>query len=228
VQAGVGKWRSFMRGDEGSVTLEASMVFPWVFILTFLLILFSVVLTRHVLTYYSASEAVERAAFTWSNSAKDLRTGVYPKGRYDGLYWRLSDDYLLAGLFGWNADQRVVRIPIAPGPPSSDGFSAEDKLRRTGHSISVQMKGTLGYRNSLWKREISIETADSQVPQALRTFRRTVGRNPEADVSAVIVEPAEIIRSFDLVRYYKAKMNGKGEGAAGYRAKAAAVLDGKR
>ncbi|TJY40923.1 pilus assembly protein [Cohnella pontilimi] len=228
MRRGVGHWRAFVREEGGSVTLEASMIFPWVLLLTFLLILFAVVLNRYVLNFYSASVTVERAAFSWSNSAKELRTGAYPNGQYDGLYWRLKDDALLAGLFGWNHEQESVRVPVEPGMPGDEGYTPEQKLRKSGHLVTGQIQGTLSYRNEWWKRIIAMETAGTPVPQPLRAFRGKAGQSSEVAVSAVVVEPAELIRSFDLVRYYKAQISGKGQGADSFRSKAAAVLERKR
>jgi hypothetical protein len=220
----LGRLRMLTRNDEGSVTLEASMVFPWVLIITFLLILFSIVLTQHVLQYYSATVTGERSAFDWSNSAKEVRTGAYPSGRYDGLYWRIQDDSLLAGLFGWTINQDGVKVPISLESAGNGGSSAEDKLRKAAGTLPEGIGGEIGYRNQLWKREISVVATGGQIPVPLRRIRGGEGRAGSANVMAVVVEPAEMIRTFDLIRYYRAKINQKGDGAASYRAKAADIL----
>jgi hypothetical protein len=218
VSGWVRKVRRWGRCEEGSLTLEASMVFPWVLLATLLLIVFSVVITDRVLLYYSASVAAERGAFVWSHSSSDVRSGAYPDGRYDGLYWRLRDDALLAGLFGWTTDgEEGVRISIRDGPAESDGgvggSLAEIKLRRTADTLPGDVGGSMAYRNRLWKREIMIDASADQRAVSLK---------------AVVIEPPEWIRTFDLARYYQAKMKKSKEGAAVYRNKAAAVLEKKR
>jgi hypothetical protein len=220
----LGKLCMLARKEDGSVTLEASMVFPWVLIITFLLILFSIVLTQHVLLYYSATVTGERAAFGWSNSAKELRTGTYPGGRYDGLYWRLKDDSLLAGLFGWTSHQDGVKVPISFGSSGNGGSSAEAKLRKAAGTLPEGIGGDMGYRNRVWEREISIQATGGRIPDPLRRVRGGDKSAGSADITAVVVEPVEMIRTFDLIRYFKNKINTKGDGAAAYRDQAADIL----
>ena len=66
--------------------------------------------TDRALHYYTSSIASERAAFAWPHSSANVRTGGYPPGAYDGLYWRLKDDALLVGLFGWSGKKTVILL----------------------------------------------------------------------------------------------------------------------
>lgn len=220
-RGGAGWWRS----DRGSMTLEASMVFPWVLLTTFLLLLFSVWIMNRATVYYTVAAAGERAAFAWSHSSADIRSGAYPEGQYDSLYWRLKDDALLAGLFGWS-EGGVTRVPIGAGEHEGEDALAETKLRKTAEATPIR-EGAVSYRNVLWKRELKVETADAAIPDPLLAWGG-LGASRPISVSALVTEPAEWIRSFDLVRYYREKMQKKGDEAGDYRSKAGAVLVGRR
>lgn len=214
------------RNSSGSVTLEASMVFPWILMITFVLLLFSLFIGQGSLLYYSSSINVERSAFNWSNSAKDSRTGAYPPNVYDGLYWRLLNDALVDGLFGLTTEDEGVQVPIRSGTNESGRASASDKLRKTASLMSESVTGYIHYRNIGVKQQIGIQASSSWVPAPLIWLRGEDGA--VSNVSALVVEPPEFVRSFDLVRYYAKKMQKAPEGAVAFRDKAATVLDSRR
>jgi len=205
------------------------MLLPWVMMLTFLLLFFVLYLSQGSLLYYSAAIMTERAAFGWSNSAKDVRTGEYPPDAYDGLYWRLTDDSLVQGLFGLVGGEGGVEVRVEPGMPAGEGTAPEDKLRKTAFETAAVHRlgtGTLSYRNIGIKREIGTDMASLWIAEPLQWLRES--GPAEAGVSALIVEPAEFVRSFDLIRYYAAKMKSAPQGRDSYRAEAKEALDKRR
>ncbi|WP_239614771.1 hypothetical protein [Cohnella mopanensis] len=213
----------------GSISLEASLVFPWVLMMTFLLLLFSLFISQGALLYYSSSIMAERAAFTWSNSAKNSITGAYPEGQYDGLYWRLTDDNLVQGLFGLVSGNEGTEVDVYPGMSGGEGYAAVDKLRRAGYdsaSSSLVGTGDMSYRNVGIKREIGVRLTSDWVAQPLIWLRG--GGAAQTDVTALVVEPTEFLRTFDLIRYYAAKMKNSSEGASAYRDKAGEVLNKRK
>ncbi|WP_391571582.1 pilus assembly protein [Cohnella sp.] len=212
----------------GSFTIEASMLLPWVMMLTFMLILFALYISQGALLYYSSSIMTERAAFNWSNSSADTRTGGYPEGQVDGLYWRLTDDALLQSLFGLASGEAGTQVEVYPGMAGGEGAAAAEKLKRAAYETSAKHhvgSGQLSYRNIGIKREIHAELISSWLSVPLVRFKG--GGPAEAKVSALVVEPAEFVRSFDLVRYYAAKLRNAPEGEEKYRSQAEEVL-GKR
>ncbi|MFC5531626.1 pilus assembly protein [Cohnella yongneupensis] len=214
---------SLWRQTSGSLTLEASMVLPWVMIIVFLVLLFALYVSQQAQLYYSASITAERAAFDWSNSAKDPRTGAYRPGQYDGLYWRLKDDALLLGWFGLaTGDSSSVSVPIDSDASEAQGGSASEKLARMGASMPDSMFGEIRFRNIGIKRTVSVQARAAWLPAGLVEFRGQ--RQASANVSALVVEPTELIRTFDLIRYYSAKMKDSPQGATALRDKAASVL----
>ncbi len=220
------KAKSWRNDSDGSISLEASMVFPWVLMITFLLLLFALFVSQGALLYYSSSIMAERTAFSWSNSTKDARTGAYPPGQYDGIYWRLTDDALVQGLFGLVADKGAAASVIVDSElASGQGQSAEDKLKRLGYetaSVHRMGAGEMNYSNAGIKREIEVKLTGSWIAEPLSWMRGD--GEAEAETTALIVEPAEFIRSFDLVRYYASRIKGAGAGGDAYRDKAGGVL----
>ncbi|WP_256760701.1 hypothetical protein [Cohnella sp. WQ 127256] len=217
--------------DSGSITLEASMVFPWVVMMTFLLLFFSLFISQGALLYYSTSVLAERTAFSWSNSAKDAHTGAYPQGQYDGLYWRLIDDSLVQGLFGLaSSDSGTgISVEINSSMTRIEGSSAVDKLKRSSFELSSSQPigtGDINYLNIGIKREIGVHLTSIWLAEPLLWLRG--GGAAEADVSALVVEPQEFLRTFDLIRYYAAKMKNSPEGATAYRDKAGGVLQKRK
>ncbi|QMV43361.1 hypothetical protein [Cohnella cholangitidis] len=179
--------------------------------------------------YYSSSILAERTAFSWSNSAKNSLTGAYPDGQYDGLYWRLTDDSLVQGLFGLVSDNESAVIEVYSGMPGGEGSKSTDKLRRAGFDTAASHNvgtGRMNYRNIGIKREIEVSLTSVWTARPLIWLRG--GGAAEADVSALVVEPAEFLRTFDLMRYYASKMKESREGETAYRDKAGGVLNKRK
>ncbi|RED54757.1 TadE family protein [Cohnella lupini] len=214
------------KDSDGSVSLEASMVFPWVLMITFLLVVFALFISQRALLYYSSTVMAERTAFSWSNSTKDSRSGAYPQGQYDGLYWRLTDDALVRGLFGLVTDQEAATsVRIDSEMVEGQGRNAENKLQRIGYeTASVHRMGTgeIDYRNAGINRQIEVRVTGNWIAEPLSWIRGD--GETETEVTALIVEPAEFIRSFDLVRYYASRIKEAGAGGDAYRDKAGGVL----
>jgi hypothetical protein len=194
--------------------------------LTFLLLFFSLFISQGALLYYSSSIMAERAAYGWANSAKDAQTGAYPQGKYDGLYWRLADDGLVQGLFGLVAGDNAARVEIHAGMTGGEGGDeAIEKLRRAGYETASSHNvgtGEMRYRNIGIKREIEVDLTSVWLARPLIRLRG--GGAAKTEVTALVVEPPEFLRSFDLLRYYASKMKNSPQGASAYREQAGGVL----
>lgn len=217
--------RRLLRDDSGSFALEATTVLPLAMILTFLTLFFALFVSQSSVLYYGASITAERAAFGWSNSAKDAKTGAYPEGRYDGLYWRLTNDALLQGWLGLATGDGDVRVPLASAGEAANGASAKDKLAKWGATMPAAATGSIAYRNVGVMSDVTVEASAAWLPEALVRFRGQ--ERASAKTSALVVEPTELIRTFDLIRYYSAKMKTGSEGGS-LRDKAAGVLLGRK
>lgn len=198
------------------------MVLPLAMILTCMTLLFALFSSQTSVLYYGASITAERAAFGWSNSAKDPRTGEYPSGRYDGLYWRIANDALLRGWLGLATGEGDVRVPLGKAEPTEGGSSVSGKLAKFAAAMPAPASGSIAYRNVGVVSEVTVEGGASWLPEALVGFRGQ--RRASAKTSALVVEPTELIRTFDLIRYYTAKAKKDPQGGGTLLRKAADVL----
>src|SRR5690606_21257878 len=90
--------------NEGSFTLEASIIFPILLIIVLLFVFFSLVIYEKVTLQYKANQIASRMAQTWGSSTMDIATGEMDESDYvtkndDGLYWRITNNNFF-GQFG--------------------------------------------------------------------------------------------------------------------------------
>lgn len=182
---------------------------------------------QKVVLYYAASATAERAAFSWDNSFREAKTGMLNASVYDGLYWRMGEDRLLSGLFGTSEDHASAEVAI---PPVKTGETAKDDLseRKMAQSVewigqaALAYKGQIGYSRSVVKREIQVKLKSPLSNElAEQSWLR---RAPKTAATASIVDPAEFIRSIDLVRYYAAKFVNRTGGTGQAKQQAGQVL----
>lgn len=199
------KYRS-RKDNEGSFTIEASLVFPMILLLIVAFILISIYIYQKVTLYYIASQAAERAAFVWDNSSRDLLTGEYlnlnTEVAYDGLYWRLTDDRILDLLLSNFADYRSSEVLIGSGIQTEE--TDEDlplkKMQRVAKIIPEGISGTISYHNNLAERKITVEL---ESPLKIPSFvGNLIGDKIKAKASATITDPVEFTRNIDFVRIY--------------------------
>ncbi|MBD2867773.1 TadE/TadG family type IV pilus assembly protein [Paenibacillus arenilitoris] len=221
----IGKLLRLARKEQGSFTLESTFVFPVLLGFILLFILFGMYMYQKVVLYYAASSTAERAAFAWDNSNRDPRSGMLPAPSYDPLYRRLGEDGMLGSLFGLASDSReaAVVLPLADDGDEEEKRLALSKMERAAQWLEqagLSYEGRIGYSNGVLKR-----TVDVRLEQPLSAETAETGwlkREPKTAASASIVDPAEFIRSVDLVRYYTAKFAARGAGAGQAQAQAQA------
>lgn len=206
----------WLRGEQGSFTLESTIVFPMLFGLILLFILFGMYMYQKVVLYYTASATAERAAFSWDNSFRQAKSGMLNDAAYDGLYWRIGEDELLSGLFGTSRNRASAEAAI---PPAMPGEAAKEDLsvRKMAQAAEwigqadLAYEGHISYSRNALKREITVRLK-SPLASGLADQSGLV-REPKTVSTASIVDPAEFIRSIDLVRYYSAKYANRPGGA---------------
>lgn len=209
-----------LKGDEGSFSIEASLVMPIVLMVTLILMLFCMYIYQQSILQQVASATVERAAYSWDNSHKDTVNGAFPKGKYDSLYWRLSDDQMLGTMFGWAGVGNTAAIML-PGNGSNESLSTM-KLSKISTLVTGNMHGEISYENTLLLRKVSTQL--NQIIH-LSPLEKVLsgGSSIEVSADAIVVEPVEFIRTVDLMRYYGAKFKGAG-GRSTNKSDAAQVL----
>lgn len=208
------------RNDEGSFTIEASLVFPVLLFVLALILFFCMYMYQRTFLNQHAYAASERAAYSWDNSHKKALTGEYAVSDVDGLYWRLKDDQLLGALFGWAGADNVTKVSI----PASEGERlAEQKLAQAVQSMPSGMTGTIEYTNSLLQRKVTVRL-NQVISLPLPSFLFDSGDEVQTEGASAVVEPVEFIRTVDLARYYAAKFKSRGGAAAEAATEAGQVI----
>jgi hypothetical protein len=208
-----------LRSESGSFTLEATLVFPILLIVIVIVILFVCYIYEKAVLYGAASVTSERTAFLWDNSYRNIRTGLAGEGEYDGLYWRIKDDELVQSLFGLDdgggPDARTsiggsASSGSGSGDSSNAGSLAERKLMRTTEHLEGVLFGENRYKRRLASR--FVETA-LRTPMESNVLRSRIENYEQASMaSSIIVDPAEFIRTVDIVRYYTSKLGSRESG----------------
>ncbi len=164
---------AFIREEKGYFTLESTLVFPVVLLITVALMFFSLYVFQQATLYARASITADRAAFSWDNSYKNPLTGAYYIGRHDGLYWRFQDTPS-GSLTGKKLDRALTFRP------DSIGRQAD-------------------YDNRLLERKVMVHLQKPfHIPEFLKAWLNR--RRADAVAHAYVVEPAEFIRNVDLAK----------------------------
>ncbi|MEX2416246.1 MAG: hypothetical protein WD424_08875 [Paenibacillaceae bacterium] len=165
-----------IHNESGRFTIESTLIFPMLFIITISCLLISIGAARHVGLSIEATTAAGRASFSWSNSSKNPVTGAYYPGQYDDLYWRLSDDRSASPLAVKKVSSALTLIP--------------EGLFERGQ-----------YKNSLLQRDIHVEVKfPFRAPEFMTKLygsRELIGNG-----NSSISEPVELIRQVELARSY--------------------------
>ncbi|NEU27001.1 pilus assembly protein [Paenibacillus polymyxa] len=200
--------RKLAQKEDGSFSLEASLVFPILLLVIFVMLFFCLYIYQKSILVQVASTASERAAYSWDNSFKDPRTGAFAQGQRDSLYWRLKDDVMLAALFGWARADNQERVQV-PGGTGGGGMPTQ-KLSNAANKMPIGMQGQMTYENSIIRRRVTTELNKMVKVPLLNQFLDQT--DLQGKMSSGVVEPVEWIRTVEMVRYYGAKFMGRGSG----------------
>ncbi|OMF38910.1 hypothetical protein BK133_00725 [Paenibacillus sp. FSL H8-0548] len=216
-----------LRKEQGSFTLESTIVFPLLLGLILLFILFGMYMYQKVIVYYAASTTAERAAYSWDNSSREARNGMLTNLSYDGLYWRISEDKLLGSLFGTSEEEgtAVVALPLMEAKAEENDPLANRKLKQSVEWIGkagLAYEGQVSYERSAVKKTIEVKL---KAPLSNQLVEKSWLRRESKSVAAAsVVDPVEFIRSVDLVRYYYAKFSKGAGGGEQSRSRAGQAL----
>lgn len=194
----------FTRNEEGSFTLEASLVFPVVLICTLSLLFVGMYAYQQVYVKQLARSTAEKLAFTWTNSHKDLVTGSFNPLESDGLYWRLTQDNA-TDLFGMQLGGGEANIVL---PTTIASGLVEKKLAKGSGLLPKGVTGTAAYTNYLLDHQVKVAINKSflmpTVLQKLVNSSQTKGQ-----AVAHVVDSVELIRMTDLTRTYVPTLVGR-------------------
>lgn len=215
-----------LREDDGSFTIEASLLLPMLMGITMVLLFFSLYSYQKSMLLQIASATAERVAYNWENSNRAV-SGEFQTGNVDPLYWRIGEDGLLAALFGSEAENGSTAITL-PGNAYEGGPLPVVKLRRASQMVPAGLQGEMSYVYGLTGRRISAELKKVLHLPVLDNLLAD-GATPEVYARSYVTEPVEFIRTVDLMRYYgsKFKQNSSAskEGSGMEKKHAALMLD---
>lgn len=191
----------FKREERGNFTIEGSMLFPMLLIITFCLIFFSLVVFYKAILQFEANRVADEVAYVWANSEMDRETGEFSAYTTadggDGLYWRLTSN---------NFTQQF-------GLPSiGDSGLVETKTSDAIlDDINGPVNGSIQFTNDLFGNEVQV-TLEQDIPLP-SMFTDILGINLiEADSTRTITEPVEFIRNTDFVVYFAGKVTDRVQG----------------
>lgn len=196
--------RSFRASEQGSFTLEASLVFPLILFCTVTLLFVGMYAYQSVFIGQLARTTAERLAFTWDNSHKDLVTGNYNPIDTDGLYWRLTQDSV-TDLFGMLIGSGSSEVAI---PASSVRGHVESKLAKSSLLLPQGVTGTAAYANYLFDHQVEVKLKKPFLMPPLQKKWLSSEQTTGGAVSHV-VEPVELIRLTDITRTYFKEIKGR-------------------
>ncbi|WDH83885.1 TadE family protein [Paenibacillus urinalis] len=201
------KGSSHLKGEEGSFTIEASLVFPVILLSLCVLMFFCVLLYQKSALLQYASAASERASYSWDNSHKDAKTGSYPEGETDPLYWCFADDHMIGALFGSVSGGQITTIEL-PGGAASDDLPMK-KLSQSGAGLPVLYRGQMEYANQMLDRQVWTKL-NQNMRLPMLDFLFSGDPRIQHSGKSTVVEPDEFIRNVELMRYYGARFSRMG------------------
>jgi hypothetical protein len=201
-------YQALYRDVKGSISVEGSLVFPVILIMTIGMLFFSVLVYEQAGVYTLASTAAERTAFAWDNSRKDMVTGYFTPGTNDGLYWRMLDDSALDLLKIGSVRKTSTVMFDKRSAHSLDLELPQIKLRKIERFLPSILTGQATYTNYWMDRRVKVRLERRlRFPGVIgNVLNRGITR---AEAAAVVTDPVEFIRTVDFIRTYIPMIKGK-------------------
>lgn len=203
---GAHRFRSLAANEQGSFTMEASLIFPAILVCTILLLFIGMYVYQKVYVEQMARTTAERLAYTWDNSHKDLVTGNFNPNERDGLYWRLAQDSM-SDLFGLLVAKGATEVSIPVAGNERMGL-VESKLAKSRELIPSGMDGVARYSNYLLVRKIEVNLHKSFLFPTF-TFKLFNSGPTSGESISYVIDPVELIRITDMARTYMKDIKGR-------------------
>ncbi|WP_343044725.1 TadE family protein [Saccharibacillus qingshengii] len=222
--------KSIFSENQGSFTIEATFVMPIVMLCVVMILMLCLYLYQSAMLVQASAITSERAAYSWNNQYKESRTGRFGVDQTEDLYWRLTEDQLLASLFsgiGGGEASETINLPGGGG-----GSLGAVKMAKAAEPLPSGMTGTMTSKRGL----LHPITTVLYTPLNLTPIKRIAGDRMGGSQYSTVVEPVEFIRNIELVRYYAGKFKAdqavpnseKGGAAVAMTPKNAGVQLGKK
>lgn len=194
---------TFRRDEKGSFTIEASLIFPIIFLLIVTLLLFTMYVFQKGFLFYKATMIAERAAFSWNNSQRDPVTGDLASikksnGTWnaDFIWWRLFSDGVTGGAIDYplQANQTLENALLLEKTRQAAGSSLvtatgkttpvakrdvalpKYKMARAAASMAAGEQGSTTYQNLWITRTVKVGLiTPANVPRFTQIFWKPSG-----------------------------------------------------
>lgn len=189
---------SFFRQTEGYFTIEANLLFPLLLFMTLILLFCSLFFYHYAVLYYKTFTTAERISYEWHHSADDL-SGAHGLGGLDDML----QHHPVWHLFSRSSGQSLsVQLPVQPD--GHQGYGVRRKLQASARSVSQDIRGSLSYVYRLLDSRIRVELLPTvRLPQ-FTSF--VINDSLSTSGSSIIVNPAEFIRTVELIDTYLNKL----------------------
>lgn len=191
--------KHLINDEQARYTIEASLLFPIILLMTMSLMLLSLFHYRLAIISIQAALVAERTAYVWGNSAKEISTGALMFNQYDGLY---EDSFI-----------NDVKHMIVPESSISSNHTIannikpisnrELKLSKAFFYLPKGMNGEVSYARSFLTSKINARITQSVFVQ--NPFWRS-GRIIYDTASSTITNPESVIRNVDLFVNYAVRI----------------------
>lgn len=173
--------------EEGSFTIEATIVVPVLILITLSVIALSLYVYQLVHLHQIAYETTERAAFGWNETTPEA-----------GLYGRVGESAI--AWFGAAAGKGDPYVEL-PSSAQNNSQGVTGKLSRAAHGLPAAIGGKLALADRVWIRELRLQISRSFPLRALSSIV-TLPATERAEASSTVTDPVELARLTDLTRSY--------------------------
>ena len=170
--------------NRGSITVEASIIVPFIILSIAALIYIGLVLYQRAQIRSAADMAAEAGATVWSDAEADTGTGRVEMSDIGSgsLYWRLADT---------GRDEKLNRITRYAERTLEKGRL----LHAASSKVSVDIRDYVIYK----KLEVSVEnTYELPLGSLVRIFGASGRFSIKVESESVIDDPVELIRNVDF------------------------------
>ena len=191
--------RNLIADDQGRYTIEASLLFPIILMMTASLMLLSLFQYRNAIILIQAALVADRTAYVWGNSAKEITTGAFMINQYDSLYDESFINDIKYMIVPGNNDSFKLTMNNDTIPISN----RELKLSKAIASLPQGMNGEVNYVKNYITSKINARIAQSVLLYV--PFNRTE-RNIHKFANSTIATPESVIRNVDLLVNYAGRI----------------------
>jgi hypothetical protein len=208
------KLKRFKENQQGTFTLEASLVFPIIMFTLIIFLLLSIYFYEKITVYYVASSAAEKASFLWDNNGRKIikEEDIINVGgleKTDDKFGKSSHPIVSTiEYIRTNRNTNEVSNPeqisikkFGLGEIYLSNTSSENdkKLKVVSDTIPVGLNGTVKYDKKGNNKVVVEVSKPLKLPDF---FLKLIGNKKEVEERAISYtsDPTEFMRNIDLTR----------------------------